>query len=187
MSVLLAFLSLLLELASAIPTGCCAAIGHPVIWIGSLISSLDRTLNRATESDRSASPLRRRCALVAASSASPPAIAGSLECAALALSRSGSAVLAIAGSTLLAQRAWPSTSRRSPTRWKRAASRPAARPSRRSSAAIRSSSTRPASAAPRSRAWPRTFPTASSRRPSGWRSAGWPAASPTRPPTPPIP
>ena len=36
----------------AIPTGSSSAIGHPVTWIGALISCLDRRLNRATESDR---------------------------------------------------------------------------------------------------------------------------------------
>ena len=46
-------------------------------------------------------------------------------------------------------------------------------------------STRPASRAPRSKAWRRTSPTASSRRLSGWRSAGLPGGAPTRRSTPP--
>lgn len=50
MSFLLAFLSLLVELCFGYPDRLLRAIGHPVIWIGSLISFLDRTLNRAEES-----------------------------------------------------------------------------------------------------------------------------------------
>jgi adenosylcobinamide-phosphate synthase len=52
MSAPLAFLSLLLELAFGYPDRLVRAIGHPVIWIGHLISFLDRSLNRATASDR---------------------------------------------------------------------------------------------------------------------------------------
>ncbi|MEQ1950652.1 adenosylcobinamide-phosphate synthase CbiB [Mesorhizobium sp. CN2-181] len=51
MSAPLAFLSLLVELAFGYPDRLVRAIGHPVIWIGHLISLLDRTLNRATASD----------------------------------------------------------------------------------------------------------------------------------------
>jgi adenosylcobinamide-phosphate synthase len=50
MSVLLAFLSLLVELGAGYPDRVLRAIGHPVIWIGALISFLDRTLNRSEES-----------------------------------------------------------------------------------------------------------------------------------------
>lgn len=100
MSVLLAFLSLVLESQTGYPDRLYKAIGHPVSWIGRLISCLDRMLNRATDSDR-----RRRLfgvlALVAIVGL-PAAIAGSLE---LLLSgySAGLAVLAIAGSTLLSQ------------------------------------------------------------------------------------
>jgi adenosylcobinamide-phosphate synthase len=51
MSAPLAFLSLLVELAFGYPDRLVRAIGHPVIWIGHLISLLDRTLNRPTASD----------------------------------------------------------------------------------------------------------------------------------------
>ncbi|MBA3448426.1 MAG: cobalamin biosynthesis protein CobD [Pseudaminobacter sp.] len=51
MSVLLAFLSLLVELGLGYPDRLVRAIGHPVIWIGNFISVLDRKLNRATASD----------------------------------------------------------------------------------------------------------------------------------------
>lgn len=52
MSVLIAFLSLAVEAKLGYPDRLFAAIGHPVTWIGRLISCLDRTLNRATASDR---------------------------------------------------------------------------------------------------------------------------------------
>ncbi len=100
MSVLLAFLSLVLESQTGYPDRLYKAIGHPVSWIGSLISSLDRRLNRATESDR-----RRRLygvlALIAIVGL-PAAIAGGLEFL-LSPYSAGLAVLAIAGSTLLSQ------------------------------------------------------------------------------------
>ncbi|MFI0848173.1 adenosylcobinamide-phosphate synthase CbiB [Mesorhizobium sp. IMUNJ 23232] len=51
MSAPLAFLSLLVELAFGYPDRLVRAIGHPVIWIGHLISLLERTLNRPTASD----------------------------------------------------------------------------------------------------------------------------------------
>ncbi|GLS40275.1 cobalamin biosynthesis protein CobD [Mesorhizobium tianshanense] len=51
MSILIAFLSLVVELAVGYPAWLFGAIGHPVTWFGSLISFLDRRLNRATDSD----------------------------------------------------------------------------------------------------------------------------------------
>jgi adenosylcobinamide-phosphate synthase len=51
MSVLIAFLSLLVERAFGYPDRILRAIGHPVIWIGNLISLLDRRLNRPAASD----------------------------------------------------------------------------------------------------------------------------------------
>ncbi|MDX8451231.1 adenosylcobinamide-phosphate synthase CbiB [Mesorhizobium sp. VK9D] len=56
MSILIAFLSLAVERALGYPDWLFNAIGHPVTWIGRLISFLDRRLNRATDSDE----LRRR-------------------------------------------------------------------------------------------------------------------------------
>ena len=52
MSVTIAFLSLVLESQIGYPDRVFRAIGHPVTWIGRLISCLDRMLNRATDSDR---------------------------------------------------------------------------------------------------------------------------------------
>ena len=46
MSAPLAFLSLLIELAVGYPPRLLRAIGHPVIWIGRLISALDTSMNR---------------------------------------------------------------------------------------------------------------------------------------------
>ncbi|MEO5760251.1 MAG: adenosylcobinamide-phosphate synthase CbiB [Mesorhizobium sp.] len=61
MSVLIAFLSLVVEFALGYPDWLFRAIGHPVTWFGRLISFLDRTLNRATDSDA----LRRQRGVVA--------------------------------------------------------------------------------------------------------------------------
>jgi adenosylcobinamide-phosphate synthase len=56
MSILIAFLSLVIEFAVGYPAWLFGAIGHPVTWFGRLISFLDRRLNRDTDSDT----LRRR-------------------------------------------------------------------------------------------------------------------------------
>ncbi|AZO37745.1 cobalamin biosynthesis protein [Mesorhizobium sp. M2A.F.Ca.ET.037.01.1.1] len=56
MSILIAFLSLAVERVLGYPDWLFNAIGHPVTWIGRLISFLDRRLNRATDSDE----IRRR-------------------------------------------------------------------------------------------------------------------------------
>jgi adenosylcobinamide-phosphate synthase len=47
----LALLSLVAELAFGYPDRLLRAIGHPVMWVGQLISLLDRMLNRDTDSD----------------------------------------------------------------------------------------------------------------------------------------
>ena len=52
MSILIAFLSLAIEIRLGYPARLFAAVGHPVTWLGRLISCLDRTLNRATDTDR---------------------------------------------------------------------------------------------------------------------------------------
>ena len=51
MSVLIAFLSLAAESVIGYPDRLFRAVGHPVTWLGRLIAFLDRTLNRATDSD----------------------------------------------------------------------------------------------------------------------------------------
>lgn len=101
MFVLLAFLSLLVELGFGYPDRLVRAIGHPVIWIGQLISFLDRQLNRATLSD-----IQRRILGVAALIVLvgvPAAIAFAISMAVSALPF-GIILGAILGSSLLAQR-----------------------------------------------------------------------------------
>ena len=61
MSVLIAFLSLAVEAKLGYPDRLFRWVGHPVTWIGRLISCLDRRLNRATASDRT----RRLCGVAA--------------------------------------------------------------------------------------------------------------------------
>jgi len=101
MSVLIAFLSLAVEAKLGYPDRLFAAIGHPVTWIGRLISCLDRALNRATDNDR-----RRRLYGVAALAVIvgvPALVAYALEW--LLLSHAlGFFVLVALGATLPAQK-----------------------------------------------------------------------------------
>lgn len=55
MSVALALLAILIELAVGYPPALVRAIGHPVMWMGALIGALDQILNRERESPQ------RRC------------------------------------------------------------------------------------------------------------------------------
>jgi len=101
MSAPLAFLSLLVELAIGYPDRVVRAIGHPVIWIGQLISVLDRTLNRATASD-----IARRilgCVALLMLVGVPAALAGAIERLASGLPW-GMVGIVILASTLFAQR-----------------------------------------------------------------------------------
>jgi adenosylcobinamide-phosphate synthase len=52
MFALIASMSLALEMNTGYPDRLLRVIGHPVTWIGRLISFLDNALNRATDSDR---------------------------------------------------------------------------------------------------------------------------------------
>ena len=61
MSVLIAFLSLALEAKLGYPDRLFRWVGHPVTWVGRLISFIDGRLNRATDSDRT----RRLCGVAA--------------------------------------------------------------------------------------------------------------------------
>jgi adenosylcobinamide-phosphate synthase len=96
-----AFLSLLIELALGYPDKLVRAIGHPVIWIGKLISWLDDGLNRPARSDAF-----RRIAGIAALVVivGVPAAIGLCLQSALATVPSGIVVAAALGSSLLAQR-----------------------------------------------------------------------------------
>ena len=101
MSVLIAFLSLAVEAKLGYPDRLFAAIGHPVTWIGRLISCLDQALNRATDSDGT-----RRLYGVAALVAivvAPALIAYALERLLLPHAL-GFFVIALLGTTLLAQK-----------------------------------------------------------------------------------
>ncbi|WP_269929720.1 adenosylcobinamide-phosphate synthase CbiB [Aminobacter sp. HY435] len=101
MSFPLAFLSLLVELGLGYPDRLVRAIGHPVIWIGKLISFLDTSLNRATDTDA-----RRRflgaVALIVIVTV-PATIAFTFE-RLFGLLPFGILVTAIAASSLVAQR-----------------------------------------------------------------------------------
>lgn len=101
MSVLIAFLSLAFEAKFGYPDRLYHWVGHPVTWIGRLISCLDLALNRATDSDR-----RRRLYGVAALVvivAAPALGAYALE-RLLLLNALGLFVVVALGTTLLAQK-----------------------------------------------------------------------------------
>ncbi|MDQ6438226.1 adenosylcobinamide-phosphate synthase CbiB [Mesorhizobium sp. LHD-90] len=101
MSAPLAFLSLLVELAFGYPDRLVRAIGHPVIWIGHLISLLDRTLNRPSASDRARRFLG--CIALILLVGIPAGFSFVLESLLIALPF-GMLVTAILASSLLAQR-----------------------------------------------------------------------------------
>lgn len=101
MSVLIAFISLIVERITGYPDWLFRAIGHPVTWIGRLISCLDHMLNHASHSDAT----RRLCgvlALVVIISV-PAAIAFIIEAAAGRIVF-GFIATAIIASSLLSQR-----------------------------------------------------------------------------------
>jgi adenosylcobinamide-phosphate synthase len=97
----LAFLALIAERLFGYPDRLLAAIGHPVIWIGSLITALDERWNR-----RIRSPAERRAAGIAALVviiAIPMLIAGLLQ-GAVGGWWIGFVVLAFIAGTLIAQK-----------------------------------------------------------------------------------
>ncbi|MCR4269018.1 adenosylcobinamide-phosphate synthase CbiB, partial [Nitratireductor sp. ZSWI3] len=100
MSILLALSSMLVELAIGYPQRVYRLIGHPVTWIGRLISALDETCNRETLSPGARRLAGLMCLLI---------ILAAAGFAAIALQRllggwAGWLVAAVAGSTLIAQR-----------------------------------------------------------------------------------
>ena len=101
MSVLTAFLSLAAEALTGYPDALFRAVGHPVTWLGRLIAFLDRTLNRATDSDD-----RRRMAGVAALIVimAVPLLCGLAVQLLLGRFWGGFLLTALLGSSLLAQR-----------------------------------------------------------------------------------
>ncbi|WP_274424630.1 adenosylcobinamide-phosphate synthase CbiB [Chelativorans sp. YIM 93263] len=100
MSILLAFLSLTIELAFGYPDRLFRAIGHPVTWMGRLIGSLDGTLNREewTKQSRRAGGVAALIILIAIAGITGWAIQSLLGAGV------GLAVTAVLASTLLAQR-----------------------------------------------------------------------------------
>lgn len=101
MSAPLAFLSLLFELVFAYPDRLVRAIGHPVIWIGTLIACLDRWLNRPTASNG----MRRAAGVLAATFlVLLSALIGFGIETALASFSFGIVITALLASSLLAQR-----------------------------------------------------------------------------------
>ena len=101
MSVALALLAMLIELCVGYPERLVRAIGHPVTWIGSLIGELDSALNRD-----SAAPNARRLAGAVAMLI----VIGFVGLIAFVIERElfrlrfGIFVIAVAASTLIAQR-----------------------------------------------------------------------------------
>ena len=101
MAVALTLLALLIEVVVGYPDRLVRAIGHPVTWIGRLISILDRTLNhesRSNASRRAAGAVAILIVIIVVA-----AIAFALERSLLLLPL-GIAAAAIAASTLIAQR-----------------------------------------------------------------------------------
>jgi adenosylcobinamide-phosphate synthase len=101
MFALIASMSLALEMNVGYPDRLFRAIGHPVTWIGRLISFLDAALNRATDSDR----MRRLCGVAAlvVIVGVPAVTAYTIERVLLA-NALGFFVVVILGTTLLAQK-----------------------------------------------------------------------------------
>jgi adenosylcobinamide-phosphate synthase len=101
MFALIASMSLALEMNVGYPDRLFRAIGHPVTWIGRLISFLDDALNRATDSDRT----RRLCGVAAlVVIVGVPAVIAYLVERALLLNALGVFIAVILATTLLAQK-----------------------------------------------------------------------------------
>src|SRR5271166_5983805 len=101
MAITLAFLALLIEAIFGYPDWLVRTIGHPVTWMGRLISILDRALNRETmsTSERRATGVLAVLVIICVA----VIVAYALERSLLSLPF-GVALAAIAGSTLIAQR-----------------------------------------------------------------------------------
>jgi adenosylcobinamide-phosphate synthase len=101
MSIAITLLALLVEATLGYPDRVLRAIGHPVMWSGRMIGSLDATLNR----DTSSSGRRRAAGFVTAFvvAALPAAAAYAIESSLLLLPL-GLVAVALIASTLIAQR-----------------------------------------------------------------------------------
>ncbi|KQZ81913.1 CobD/CbiB family cobalamin biosynthesis protein [Mesorhizobium sp. Root157] len=101
MSVLIAFISLVVELPFGYPDRLYRAVGHPITWIGKLISFLDAALNRASQTDIA----RRLWGVVSlAILILVPASAAAAIIAILGHSMIGLLLTAVIASSLLSQR-----------------------------------------------------------------------------------
>jgi adenosylcobinamide-phosphate synthase len=101
MFALIASMSLALEMNVGYPDRLFRAIGHPVTWIGRLISCLDHAFNRATDSDRA----RRLCGVAAlVAIVAIPALIACLAQLLLLSHGLGFVVMVLLGTTLLAQK-----------------------------------------------------------------------------------
>jgi adenosylcobinamide-phosphate synthase len=101
MAITLTFLALLIEAVFGYPDCLVRTIGHPVMWMGRLISTLDRALNRETMSNNARCAAGVLAVLVIICVAA--IVAYVIERSLLSLPF-GVALAAIAGSTLIAQR-----------------------------------------------------------------------------------
>jgi adenosylcobinamide-phosphate synthase len=101
MAIMLTFLALLIEAMFGYPDWLVRTIGHPVMWMGRLISILDRALNRESMStnERRAAGVLAVFVIISVTAT----VAYALERSLLLLPL-GVALAAVAGSTLIAQR-----------------------------------------------------------------------------------
>jgi adenosylcobinamide-phosphate synthase len=101
MSIAITLLALLIEATVGYPDRLLRAIGHPVMWLGSLIGWLDRTLNRQSSGDRH----RRAAGFIALICivGMPAAVAFGIERGLLLLPY-GIVAVGLLASTLVAQR-----------------------------------------------------------------------------------
>jgi len=99
MSIATTLLALLIEATAGYPERVLRAIGHPVIWIGHLISVLDRTLNRPGSGSRKALGFLALLIIIAV-----PAVAAYAVERALLLLPLGFVLVAALASSLIAQR-----------------------------------------------------------------------------------
>jgi adenosylcobinamide-phosphate synthase len=99
MSIATTLLALLIEATAGYPERVLRAIGHPVIWIGQLISVLDRALNRSGSASRKAAGFLALLIIIAV-----PAVAAYAIERALLLLPLGFVLVAALASSLIAQR-----------------------------------------------------------------------------------
>ena len=99
MSIATTLLALLIEATAGYPERVLRAVGHPVIWIGHLISFLDRTLNRPGSGWRKPAGFLALLIIIAV-----PAVAAYTAERALLLLPLGFVLVALLASTLIAQR-----------------------------------------------------------------------------------